>query len=244
MSRPGVVGLLLGTLALGLAGHARRAVAADAPVAADAEATPETKEVRRPHGFAVEPFRNVRGIRALSHLGHGLPALIAERLGNTPWVRFETFPELFPVVAPEAAAYRVGGSFERGADWKVTVTVEVRASQAPEVVIGRGVRTAHVNEAAAMAVEAAVAAFAAVPAIALPAAEVDKVTTARFARDPYAFVLYGRAWAAFVGGGPAPARLERTRKVAMKSLVIDPRVPETRRLLAEMHLQAGRPGHA
>ncbi|HEY0711713.1 MAG TPA: tetratricopeptide repeat protein, partial [Polyangia bacterium] len=231
------VGFALG---LGLLMVSPLARAADA--AAPVEAAPP--ESRRPQGFAIEPFRNVRGIRALSHLSHGLPAIIAERLGNTPWVRFETFPELFPLVPPVAAAYRIGGAFERGADWKLNVTVEVRASAAPEVVIARAVRTGNPNDAAAMAVEAAVEAFAAVPAIALPVAEVDKTTTARFARDPYAFVLYGRAWGSFVGTGPAPARLERARKVAMKSLVIDPRVPETRRLLGEVHLQGGRPGHA
>jgi Flp pilus assembly protein TadD len=233
-----VFGALVGVLAVGSA----RAAGSGDPVALPAPTA--VTEAPRPQGFAVEPFRNVRGVRALSHLSHGLPALIAERLGRTPWVRFETFPELFPVVAPVAAAFRVGGSFERGGDWKLTVTVEVRASQAPEVVIGRGVRTGSPNDAATMAVEAAAMAFAAVPAIALPIAELDKNATARFSRDPYAFVLYGRAWGSFVSAAPIPARLERTRKVAMKALVIDPRAPETRRLLGEMHLQAGRPGHA
>src|SRR6185436_7062943 len=89
---------------------------------------------------------------------------------------------------------------------------------------------------------------------------------APFARDSYAFVLYGRGVAAYTGldqpwdpiaGKPAGKQLrrpppggvlggnaERALKPLGKSLLIDPRVPETRRYVGLVHLGAGRPGHA
>jgi tetratricopeptide (TPR) repeat protein len=87
-----------------------------------------------------------------------------------------------------------------------------------------------------------------------------------FARDGYAFVLYGRGVAAYTGldqpwdpttgraAGPQRRRppsqavlganAERALKPLGKSLLIDPRVPETRRYVGLVHLGAGRPGHA
>jgi protein O-GlcNAc transferase len=75
---------------------------------------------------------------------------------------------------------------------------------------------------------------------------------APFARDPYAFVLYGRGVAAYTGlegkaGDKAGAKLagaEAALKPLSKSMVIDPKVPETRRYVGLIHLAAGRPGHA
>ncbi len=216
-----------------------------APVVAGSSSAAVAAPAARPEGFGVEPFKNPRRIRALDHLSYGLPALIAERLAVSPRLRFESMPELFPRVQPVAAAWRVNGSFQRGSDWKLTVTVEVSTSGAPDVVVASASRTGAVGDAAQLGLEAALQAFAAVPALKVEARAFAADTVVRFSRDPYAFVLYGRALQAYYSPGSAAAmRGERTRKHLMKSLVIDPRVPETRRFLAEVSLAAGRPGHA
>ena len=261
----GRAGLVLGGLGvgvwLGVGGVARAAdagvvpaglgeVAPSAPASAAPGVAPSTspplatESIAAPEGFGVEPFKNLRRARALDHMTYGLPAFIAERLAATPRVRFEGLPDLFPRVQPTAAHYLVSGSYERRSDWKLTVTVEVRAAATPDVVAGSAARTGAVNEAPALALDAALEALAAVPAVKLDPAALDRTLTARFSRDPYAFVLYGRGLSSYYGIGAAPLRQERARKHLLRSLVIDPRVPETRRLLAEISLQAGRPGHA
>ncbi len=101
------------------------------------------------------------------------------------------------------------------------------------------------DDVAHIALTAAVDAFT---AAGLP---VDGATraglTARFGRDPYAFVLFGRGVAQFSGVGVA-ARAgvggEPALKTLGRSLVIDPNVAETRHYLGIIHLAAGRPGHA
>jgi tetratricopeptide (TPR) repeat protein len=231
----------LAVLAASMQGVAR---AADAPVAP----TPAPAATPAPPGFGVEPFRNLRRARALDHMTYGLPAFIADRLANTPLVRFESLPEVFPRLQPAAARYMVAGSFERRADWKLAVQVEVRAAISPAdpmgAVLASATRIGGVDEAPTLALAAVLEAFAAVPAIKLDPAAMDPAVTARFGRDPYAFVLFGRGLASWYGAGPPTVRNERARQQLMRSLVIDPKVPETRRFLAEVSLSSGKPGHA
>src|SRR4029077_20708626 len=71
--------------------------------------------------------------------------------------------------------------------------------------------------------------------------------TARFGRDPYALVLFGRGVAQFTGIGVAPRAGtggEPALKTLTRALLIDPNVAETRHYLGILHLAAGRPGHA
>ncbi len=210
-------------------------------------APPAAGGIAGPAGFGVEPWINTRKTRALDHLIYGLPAFIAERLATGNELRLASLPELFPRVQPATVKYLVGGRFERGADWKVTVTVDIQAAgfgpRGGEVIASAS-RSGATEAAATLALEAAVAAFAAVPGLNVDAAAQGAAHPVRFARDPYAFVLYGRGLAALHGQGAPAARLERSRKHVMRSLVIDPKVPETRRLLAELYLAAGKPGHA
>jgi hypothetical protein len=66
----------------------------------------------------------------------------------------------------------------------------------------------------------------------------------RFERDPFAFVLYGRGVATYLGLASRHRSQDEAIKVLTRSLVIDPKVPETRRFLGVIHLDNGRPGHA
>src|SRR6185295_12965069 len=106
-------------------------------------------------------------------------------------IRFESLPEVFPRLQPAAARYMVVGSYERRADWKLYVQVEVRAAVSPAdpagTVLASATRMGSVDEAPTLAVAAALEALAAVPGIKLdPATLVDRSVGARFGRDPYA----------------------------------------------------------
>jgi Flp pilus assembly protein TadD len=234
--------------------------AADAPRAARAR-------------FAVLPFANAGGPRTLDFLQAGLPALVAERLGRHPSLRFagpEAIVErtrLDDALARAAAtgtAYVVAGRYEKKPNWKIAVTVDVYAGAVPANVLGSGTIEGAKDDAARSALEAALLALEKAGVATPPEARARVVE--RFARDAYAFVLYGRGVAVYTGldqpwdptagraAGPqrrrppvpgAPgASAERALAPLGKSLLIDPRVPETRRYVGLVHLGAGRPGHA
>src|SRR5205814_9880574 len=80
------------------------------------------------------------------------------------------------------------------------------------------------------------------PEVKLPAA--PPTLTAPFGRDPYAFVLYGRGLGSLLGNPAKSIHGDHAAELLKRSLVIDPKVPETRRYLGYVHLEAGRPGPA
>lgn len=204
--------------------------------------------------FVTTPFTNTpvrpgaSRARGLDFLQAALPALIAERLPLHPALRFGGPPALIErarfdeTLARAAAAgvrFVVAGSFLRKPDWKLQVTVEIydRGVKAGEasVVGGR-------DDVARTSLAAALDAFAA--AGVGTRGDARAAITAPFSRDPYAFVLYGRGVAASLGLDGRPASAERALASLSRSLVIDPRVPETRRYTGLLHLEEGRPGHA
>lgn len=192
--------------------------------------------------FVVRPFVNGGGppARTLDHLATGLPALVAERLARHPGLRFAGGPALLSLDSRfDDDLLVVSGTFTRRPDWKIEVEVEIaRAGQKVAEAQAVGGKDA----ASATAIEAALEAFdlAGRPAPLAVRSEARKP----FGRDPYAFVLYGRGIAAFRGLDGRPPSADRAALVLGRSLVIDPRVPETRRYLGHVHLLAGRPGHA
>ena len=190
--------------------------------------------------FVVDLFKNVNGFRALDYLETGLPALVAERLGHQAPLKFAGTDTLFGHCAV-TARWTVSGEFARRPDWKIAVTVRVKksdgASEAAEVT-----RIGGKDGAVPVAIEAALAAFAKALGDRAPAAK--PALTQRFGRDPYAFVLYGRGVATYLGLGGRHRSQEEAIKILGHSLVIDPKVPETRRFLGAIHLENGRPGHA
>jgi tetratricopeptide (TPR) repeat protein len=232
------------------------------------------------------PFSNVGGPRTLDFLQAGLPALVAERLGRHPSLRFagaETIVErtrLDDALARAAATgtpYVVAGRYEKKPNWKLAVTVEVYSSNAalaagalPANAVGVGTVEGSKDEVARSALLAALSAFERA-GVATPDEARARVLEP-FARDAYAFVLYGRGVAVYTGldqpwdpatgraarparrRPPSPgvvvalansgANAERALAPLGKSLLIDPRVPETRRYVGLVHLGAGRPGHA
>jgi tetratricopeptide (TPR) repeat protein len=250
--------------------HADPGPAAEPPRAAAAPAPrPAAPRAR----FTILPFANAGGPRSLDFLQAGLPALVAERLGRLPGLRFsgsETIVErarLDDALARAAAtgtSYVVAGRYEKRPNWKIAVTVEVFAGATPANRLGAGEVEGAKDDVARSALEAALAAFERA-GVATPAEARPRVLEP-FARDAYAFVLYGRGVAVYTGldqpwdpttGRPAGPQRRRPPSAAVlgasaeralaplgKSLLIDPRVPETRRYVGLVHLGAGRPGHA
>jgi len=242
---------------------------APAPDAKPAAEVPHAPRAR----FTILPFANAGGPRTLDFLQAGLPALVAERLGRHPGLRF-TGPETIVERArledalTRAAAigteYVVAGRYEKKPNWKIAVTVEVYKGAVPANLVGSETVEGAKDDAARSALEASLAAFERA-GVATPAEARPRVLEP-FARDAYAFVLYGRGVATYTGldqpwdpttgraAGPqrrrpptpgAPgANAERALAPLGKSLLIDPRVPETRRYVGLVHLGAGRPGHA
>jgi tetratricopeptide (TPR) repeat protein len=233
------------------------------------EAAPVAPRAR----FTVLPFANDGGPRTLDFLQAGLPALVAERLARHPALRFAgpeaivertRLADALERAAATGTRFVVAGRYEKRPNWKIAVTVEVYAGVTPPNVVGRGQIEGSKDDVARSALLAALAAFegAGVPAPAEARARVLQP----FARDGYAFVLYGRGVAAYTGldmpwdpatGRPAGpqrrrppasgvigASTERALKPLARSLLIDPRVPETRRYVGLVHLAAGRPNHA
>jgi Flp pilus assembly protein TadD len=119
-------------------------------------------------------------------------------------------------------------------------------SSAPATPVAAG--TAHAvgprDDLARAALTAALDAFAAA-GVSSPG-EVRAAVTAPFSRDPYAFVLFSRGVAEFLGFGTRGrgTGADRAIKTLTRSVVIDPKVAETRHYLGVIHLAAGRPGHA
>jgi hypothetical protein len=170
-----------------------RAAAKDAPAAPRAR-------------FTILPFANVGGPRTLDFLQAGLPALVAERLGRHPGLRFagpETIVErarLDDALARAAATgtrFVVAGRYEKKPNWKIAVTVEVYAGASPPNRLGAGEAEGAKDDVARSALLATLQAFerAGVPTPAEARARVLEP----FARDGYAFVLYGRGVAVYTG---------------------------------------------
>ena len=218
--------------------------------------------------FVVVPFANQSGQRSLDFLAAGLPAVVAERLPRHPRLRFAgvaslvekgKLDEALARAAAGGTRWVVAGRYQRRPDWKIQVTVQVcgaapdggggrgasaSASASASVCVGEATAVGSRDDVARTALTAALDAFAAAGVVSDGATRAG--ITARFGRDPYAFVLFGRGVAAFsgVGAGAGAGGPEHAIKTLTRSLVIDPKVPETRRYLGIIHLAAGRPGHA
>jgi Flp pilus assembly protein TadD len=205
-----------------------------------AEATQE-EPIGQRETFVVELFKNANGFRALDYLETGLPALLAERLGHLAPLKFVGGETLFGHAATATPRWTVTGEFARRPDWKIAVIVRV-AGSGNAAASAEATRIGAKDGAAALAVEAALAAFSKALGERMPTGKPS--LSQRFARDPYAFVLYGRGVATYLGLGGRHRSQEEAIKILGRSLVIDPKVPETRRFLGAIHLENGRPGHA
>jgi Flp pilus assembly protein TadD len=224
---------------------ARLAIAAAASLSLLVGSTETVAAATRREGFAVEPFTNVKHAGALHHLAYALPALIAERFAQTAPLRFAGRDELFSRTPPADAKWLVRGAFAAQSDGKVEITVEVVHAASPDEVVGHATRAGARDGLATIALDAAVAAFATVPGAA-PTTEALAAARAPFHSDSYAFTLYGRALAAFHGGGgvtrPTPlgkSRAVRAIELLRHSLRIDPSIPEARRFMAVALLETG-----
>ena len=246
--------------------------------AADRRAAPHRRQgraARRARASRSCRSRTRAAPRTLDFLQAGLPALVAERLGRHPGLRFagpETIVERTRLddaltrAAATGTPFVVAGRYEKKPNWKIAVTVEIYAGATPANRLGDGRGRGHQGRRRALG-----AAGGAGRLRAGGRRDAGRVARGRvlepFARDAYAFVLYGRGVAVYTGldqpwdptsgaagrsAAPAASRrppcwarnAERALKPLGKSLLIDPRVPETRRYVGLVHLGAGRPGHA
>lgn len=191
--------------------------------------------------FVVQTFANVDGVASLDYLRAALPAFLAERLAHARPLRF-VGPSLLlaPAALPaaQAAQWSIAGWFTRSrADVAVTVSVEHPGQESAQAT-----RTGTRAELPGLALAAAVEALSKV--LAVPGPWLEREAMSPFARDPYAFVLYGRGVAAAVGlrtrdNGKASAKTWLGR-----ALRVDPRAPETMRYLGTVELAAGEAARA
>lgn len=180
----------------------------------------------------------------------GASLLLAERLDSHPGLRVAGpaaaidrtgWAEAIRGPSPEGARYVLGGSLSRLGQGQVRV--EARLWGRPEArVLGESSLTCRREDLSRTALKAAVEALRAGGVATDPAT--DAAMTAPFGRDPYAFVLYARGVAAYLGVDGHPGSGERALAALGRSMVVDPKVPETRRLAGLIHLEGGRPGHA
>lgn len=258
-----------------LCGAAPAWAAPDAGAGAAPAAAVPTAPAQTRARFTVIPFANDGAPRTLDFLQAALPALVTERLGRHPGLRFvgpesiverTRLDDALTRAAAIGTRFVLGGRFEKRPSWKIAVTVDVYAVPSPSgpTVLGQAQVEGSKDDVARSALLAALGAMEKA-GVATPEDARAKVL-APFARDGYAFVLYGRGVAAYTGldqpwdpllgraagplrrRPPAPTSLggnaERALKPLGKSMLIDPRVPETRRYVGMVHLGAGRPGHA
>lgn len=226
---------------------ARAAQAPPAAVSTDANARP----ARQP--FLVAAFANRSGQRTLDFLRGGLPAIIAERLAMAPALRFAGGPRMIERgsiddtlarAATAGARLVVGGAFEKRPDWKIAVSVDVYVMGGAKTPAGHAQAVGSKEEVARMALRAALEALTAAGVAPAPDEAQRVGITASFARDPYAFVLYGRGVAAYAGVDGYGVSAERAERSLSRALLIDPKVPEVRRYQGVVALGAGRPGQA
>lgn len=212
--------------------------------------TPAFPPVRQT--FAVVPFSNSSGQRTLDFLRGGLPALIGERLARHPALRFVgpgavvergRLEETLARARAAGVKWVLAGAFDKRPDWKVQVTVDVYSAEAPGMPAGQASALGPKDEVWRTALRAALDALAAA-AVPGTAAAPPETLVAPFARDPYAFVLYGRGVSAYLGVDGYGVSAERAERNLTRSLRIDPKVPETRRFLGAVHLAAGQLGQA
>jgi hypothetical protein len=165
--------------------------AAPAPTSA-----PATTSAPARARFTVVPFVNDGAPRTLDFLQAALPALVTERLGRHPGLRF-TGPEsivertrLDDALTRAAAAgtrFVVSGRFEKRPSWKIAVTVDVYAGANPANVLGEAQVEGSKDDVARTALLAAIGAME--KAGVATSEEVRARVLAPFARDAYAFVL-------------------------------------------------------
>lgn len=205
-------------------------------------------------GFVVEAFANKDNVGSLRYLEAGLPVFVADRLWNFRPLRFVGPPTVLMPMAAGAKAHaaghvvtvpapdpkwRVVGWFEKRPGLRLAVYVQIQAA-GPNMneVVAAASRESTRQQAAEMALEATLEAFGRVPGLGLSAP--SKQVKAPFAHDPYAFVLFARGVSAYAGTLAGKPSLELAQTWLSRALVIDPRVPEIRRFLAVVQLEAGK----
>ncbi len=223
------------------------AALAAAPTVAAAPPAPARQPV------LVAAFVNQGGQRTLDFMRGGLPALIAERLAMAPALRFAGGPAMIERgsiddtlvrAATAGARFVIGGAFEKRPDWKIAVSVDVYTVGGAKTAAAHGEAVGSKEDVARTALRAALDALDAA-GVTPPVDDSQRVgIAAPFARDPYAFVLYGRGVAAFAGVDGYGVSADRAERNLTRALKIDPKVPEVRRYLGVIRLGAGKPAEA
>jgi Tfp pilus assembly protein PilF len=211
-------------------------------------------------GFDIEVFANKDNVGSLRYLEVGLPVFIADRLWNHIPMRFvgpqsilvptgvsakpasPTLAVASSLMPPELPKWRIVGWFEKRPGLRVAVYVQIRTAGDSGGVVASATRESSRQQVPTFALEATLEALSRVRG--LNVSVPSKAVTAPFARDPYAFVLYARGVAFYLGLGGAKRSIDLADTWLSRSLVIDPLVSETRRYLALSKLELGKPGHA
>jgi|GEM_PF-1874180 len=212
-------------------------------------------------GFVVEAFANKDNVGSLRYLEVGLPVFVADRLWNHTPLRFVGPSSILVpfgtgakpqapgqavaagLLSPEEPKWRIVGWFEKRPGLRMAIYVQIQSSgENVREVVAAASREGSRQQASGMVLEATLEALARVPGLSVSVA--SKSLTSPFGRDPYAFVLYARGVAFYLGLGGSKHSVELADTWLSRSLVIDPLVPETRRFLALAKLEAGKLAHA
>ncbi|HKE18284.1 MAG TPA: tetratricopeptide repeat protein [Kofleriaceae bacterium] len=213
---------------------------------------------KMPDPFAVMAFENRSGVPAMSWMSAGMAFLVGEKAESNREIR-PVYGSLVVPAGPAVAVTRqsvAAFAREAGARWVWTGWVarpswelqlgvslwRVDGSSGDAVKVGEVVRKgqfAAYSDLAAAAIEA-LCDKAGLAVDEEERAELERKPSADF----YAYTLFGRGLSAVLGSEGQAEDLERAFKNLQRAVVIDPKLVEAQRVLAEVYAAQGKPDRA
>lgn len=211
---------------------------------------------RIPDPFAVMAFENRSGVEGMDWMRAGMAFLVGEKAEGSRSLRPTYGPLVVPAGPPAPATADSVAAFARdtGARWVLTGWVSRpswqlqlgvslwRVDKGDPVhvgeVVGKG-DFARYSDLAAAAV-GGLCQKAGMPLGPDERVEVERRPSADF----YAYTLFGRGLAAMLGTDGEPINLEKALKNIQRAVLIDPKMAEAQRILAELYASQGKDAKA
>ncbi|HTE52189.1 MAG TPA: tetratricopeptide repeat protein [Kofleriaceae bacterium] len=212
---------------------------------------------RLPDAFAVMAFENRSGVAGMAWMSAGMAFLVGEKAEGSRSLRPVYGALVVPAGPPVAVGPRSVGEFARSVgarwvwtgwmtrpNWELQLGIALWRVDGPgdAVKVGEVMRQgdfARYSEFAAAEVES----LCARAGIALDAEEKLEVEH-RPSADFYAYTLFGRGLSALLGTDGTPPDLERALKNVQRAVLVDPKMAEAHRILAEIFAAQKRDGKA
>ncbi len=213
---------------------------------------------RMPDQFAVLPFENRSGVQGMNWMSAGMAFLIGEKAEANRDLTPVYGPLVVPagppiaITAPSVAAFarQVGArwvwtGWVARPDWDMQLGVSLWRVEGDT---GAAVRVGEVVKRAAFASYSDLAAEAVATLCIKAGLPVDAGERVELERKPsndfYAYTLFGRGLSAMLGSEGQPGDLEKALKNMQRAVLIDPRLSEAQRVLAEIYAQQGKESKA